>query len=65
MMLCGRELMVPPCTDSTFDNEEEMHFFQLKPQTTFEDKKQTAKFGAPSDEGERKKKKKKKIRGPV
>lgn len=28
-------------------------FFQLKPQTTFEDKKQTAKSGAPRDEGER------------
>lgn len=50
-------------------------FPQLKPQTTFEDKRQTANSGAPRNEGERdgmKKKKqmtvgkgKKKIRGPV
>lgn len=76
MMLCGGELMPPPltlptpCTDSTFDNEEEMLFFffspQLRPQTTFEDKRQTANSGAPRDEGgrerERWNKKKKKNR---
>lgn len=45
MILLGRELMVrppapppPSCTDSTFDNEEEM-LFQLKPQAMFEEKK--------------------------
>lgn len=42
----------PLCTDSTFDNEEEI-LFQLKPQAMFEDKKQTAESGAPGDEGER------------
>lgn len=42
----------PLCTDSTFDNEEEM-LLQLKPQAMFEDKTQTAGSGAPREEGER------------
>lgn len=53
MMLCGRELMVPPCVLIQHLIMRKKCFFQLKPQTTFEDKKQTAKSGAPCDEGER------------
>lgn len=53
MMLCGRELMVPPCVLIQHLIMRKKCFFQSKPQITFEDKKQTAKSGAPCDEGER------------